>query len=140
MLFRETALAGVWVVELERREDHRGHFARAFCRQEFAARGLNPTVAQATTTVARAEAILAQARSQLRPQITANLDSVTLDTETAFEAGVIQPRHQMTFGATVSMPLLALSRLSTRNQARDQVEVATLSTTEVQHIARLANS
>ena len=47
MLFRETALAGVWVVELERREDHRGHFARAFCRQEFAARGLNPTVAQA---------------------------------------------------------------------------------------------
>ena len=91
----------------------------------------NPTVAQAATTVARAEAILAQARSQLRPQITANLDSVTLDTETGFEGGVIQPRHQLTFGGTVSMPLLALSRRSTREQARDQVEVATLSTAEV---------
>jgi dTDP-4-dehydrorhamnose 3,5-epimerase len=44
--FEETELAGVVVVGLERREDHRGHFARAFCRQEFEARGLNPVVAQ----------------------------------------------------------------------------------------------
>ena len=47
MLFHETALDGVFIIELERREDHRGHFARAFCRQEFDGRGLNPVVAQA---------------------------------------------------------------------------------------------
>lgn len=46
MLFRETALEGVVLVELERWEDHRGYFARAFCRGEFEARGLNPVVAQ----------------------------------------------------------------------------------------------
>ena len=47
MLFQETGLEGVILVELERREDHRGHFARAFCRSEFEERGLNPVVAQA---------------------------------------------------------------------------------------------
>ena len=47
MLFQETALDGVFIIELERREDHRGHFARAFCRREFDAHGLNPVVAQA---------------------------------------------------------------------------------------------
>ena len=47
MLFEATGLDGVLIVELERREDHRGHFARAFCRQEFEAHGLNPVVAQA---------------------------------------------------------------------------------------------
>jgi dTDP-4-dehydrorhamnose 3,5-epimerase len=45
--FQETSLAGAYVVDLERREDSRGHFARAFCRREFADRGLNPDVAQA---------------------------------------------------------------------------------------------
>jgi outer membrane protein TolC len=91
----------------------------------------NPTVAQAATSVARAEAILSQARSLLRPQVSARVESVTLDTETAFDAGVIQPRHQMTFGGTLTVPLLALARRSTTEQARDQVEVATLSGDEV---------
>jgi dTDP-4-dehydrorhamnose 3,5-epimerase len=47
VLFQATAIDGVFVVELERREDHRGHFARAFCRREFEAHGLNPVVTQA---------------------------------------------------------------------------------------------
>jgi outer membrane protein TolC len=91
----------------------------------------NPTVAQAATTVARAEAILSQARSLLRPQVSARVESVTLDTETAFDAGVIQPRHQLTFGGTLTVPLLALARRSATDQARDQIEVATLATADV---------
>ena len=46
MRFRETRLAGAFVVELERLEDERGFFARAFCGREFEAHGLNPRVAQ----------------------------------------------------------------------------------------------
>ena len=47
MQFTETKLAGAYVIELERREDSRGFFARAFCQKEFAAHGLKPLIAQA---------------------------------------------------------------------------------------------
>lgn len=40
MRFRPLSLAGACAVELERREDPRGFFARTFCRDEFAAHGL----------------------------------------------------------------------------------------------------
>ena len=47
MIFTETTLAGAYIIDLERREDERGHFARAFCQNEFTEHGLNPTIAQA---------------------------------------------------------------------------------------------
>ena len=47
MRFTETKLQGAYIVELERREDSRGFFARAFCQKEFAALGLKPLIAQA---------------------------------------------------------------------------------------------
>jgi dTDP-4-dehydrorhamnose 3,5-epimerase len=40
VLFIETELPGSYVVELERRDDERGYFARSFCEREFAAHGL----------------------------------------------------------------------------------------------------
>ena len=47
MIFTETKLKGAFVVDVERREDSRGFFARAFCQHEFAAHGLKPVIAQA---------------------------------------------------------------------------------------------
>ncbi len=47
MVFIETQLAGAYIIDLERREDSRGFFARAFCQKEFEAHGLKPTIAQA---------------------------------------------------------------------------------------------
>ena len=46
MIFNETKLPGVFIVDLQRLEDDRGFFCRSFCRNEFAGRGLNPDVAQ----------------------------------------------------------------------------------------------
>jgi len=46
MIFVETKLEGAFVVEVERREDNRGFFARAFCQHEFEAHGLKPIIAQ----------------------------------------------------------------------------------------------
>jgi multidrug efflux system outer membrane protein len=100
----------------------------------------NPTIAQAATSVARAEAILLQARSLLRPYVTANVDSVTLDTETAFDAGVIQPRHQVAFGGTLTMPIVALARRSATEQARDQIDIATRTTTRVRQQVAVATA
>jgi len=47
MIFTETKLKGAFVIDLERREDSRGVFARAFCQNEFNAHGLKPIIAQA---------------------------------------------------------------------------------------------
>jgi len=46
VIFTETKLKGAFVIELERREDNRGFFARAFCQNEFKAHGLKPVIAQ----------------------------------------------------------------------------------------------
>jgi dTDP-4-dehydrorhamnose 3,5-epimerase len=46
----ETPLRGAWLVELDRHEDERGFFARTFDREEWAARGMDPTVAQCNTS------------------------------------------------------------------------------------------
>ena len=47
MRFTPTRLSGAFILDPERREDARGHFARTFCRREFEANGLRPDVAQA---------------------------------------------------------------------------------------------
>ncbi|HET7539698.1 MAG TPA: dTDP-4-dehydrorhamnose 3,5-epimerase family protein [Polyangiaceae bacterium] len=40
VIFKQTALAGAYVIEIEARLDERGAFARTFCEHEFAAHGL----------------------------------------------------------------------------------------------------
>lgn len=47
MLFEKTPLLGAYLIGLERRQDDRGHFARAFCASEFAEHGLETTFVQA---------------------------------------------------------------------------------------------
>jgi dTDP-4-dehydrorhamnose 3,5-epimerase len=47
MIFTETRLKGAFIIDVERREDERGFFARAFCQREFQERGLQSIIAQA---------------------------------------------------------------------------------------------
>ena len=46
MIFTEAMLKGAFVIDIERREDSRGFFARGFCQHEFEAHRLKPTIAQ----------------------------------------------------------------------------------------------
>ena len=46
MIFHETPIAGLVLVELEKRGDDRGWFARTFCEDEFAAAGLKTRFVQ----------------------------------------------------------------------------------------------
>jgi len=47
VIFAETKLKGAFTIDLERKEDPRGFFARAFCQNEFKVHGLKPIIAQA---------------------------------------------------------------------------------------------
>jgi dTDP-4-dehydrorhamnose 3,5-epimerase len=46
VIFTETKLEGAFVIDLERRDDSRGFFARSFCRKEFESHGLKATIVQ----------------------------------------------------------------------------------------------
>jgi dTDP-4-dehydrorhamnose 3,5-epimerase len=50
MIFSETRLAGAYTVDIDRRKDDRGYFARMFCADEFSAHGLRSMVAQASVS------------------------------------------------------------------------------------------
>jgi dTDP-4-dehydrorhamnose 3,5-epimerase len=50
VIFRPTPLAGAVLLELERKEDERGFFARTWCREEFLAQGLDPALAQCSVS------------------------------------------------------------------------------------------
>lgn len=55
MIYHETTLADAWLIELERRGDDRGWFARTMDAAEFAARGMDDRfVQQNASTSARA--------------------------------------------------------------------------------------
>ena len=47
MIFTETKLSGAFILELEKRGDHRGFFARTFCAKEFEEHGLRTSFVQA---------------------------------------------------------------------------------------------
>jgi dTDP-4-dehydrorhamnose 3,5-epimerase len=67
MRFTETKLNGAYVIDLERHEDDRGFFARAFCRREFAARGLDVVVAQVNVASNRRKGTLRGMHFQYPP-------------------------------------------------------------------------
>ncbi len=90
----------------------------------------NRSVAQSALAIERAEALLQQARAATRPSVSATVSSVTLDREVGFDDRVTQPRTQVVFGATTSMPILAPARWAAVAQARNQIGVAELSVTE----------
>ncbi len=92
----------------------------------------NRSAAQAALAIERAEALLQNARAGTLPSVSATATSVTLDREIGFDDRVTQPRTQVTFGATASMPILAPVRWAAVAQARQQVGVAELSVQEAQ--------
>ena len=53
VIFTETKLKGAFIIDLDRKEDPRGFFARAFCQEEFRAHGLKALIAQANVAYNR---------------------------------------------------------------------------------------
>jgi dTDP-4-dehydrorhamnose 3,5-epimerase len=67
VIFNETKLKGAYVIDLERREDERGFFARAFCQHEFAKAGLKPVIAQANVAFNKVKGTLRGMHFQFPP-------------------------------------------------------------------------
>ena len=67
MIFTETKLTGVFLIELEKQEDERGYFARTWCAREFAAQGLNPRLAQCSISFNHQSGTLRGMHFQIAP-------------------------------------------------------------------------
>jgi dTDP-4-dehydrorhamnose 3,5-epimerase len=77
VIFQPTRLAGAFAIELERREDERGFFARSFCRRDFEDLGLEPCVAQCNVSFNRRRGTLRGMHWQADPHGEAKLVRVT---------------------------------------------------------------
>ena len=67
MLFTETSLSGVYVVDLFRLEDERGFFGRSWCQQEFESHHLNPRLVQCNISFNKKRGTLRGMHYQLAP-------------------------------------------------------------------------
>jgi dTDP-4-dehydrorhamnose 3,5-epimerase len=73
MLFTETNLPGVYIVELQKLEDSRGFFARTWCQKEFAAHGLKFNIVQCNMTFSLRQGTLRGMHYQVAPYEEAKL-------------------------------------------------------------------
>jgi dTDP-4-dehydrorhamnose 3,5-epimerase len=67
MIFTETRVQGAYVIDLERRADDRGFFARAWCQEEFERHGLNPRVVQVNVSLNKRKGTVRGMHFQLWP-------------------------------------------------------------------------
>jgi dTDP-4-dehydrorhamnose 3,5-epimerase len=73
VLFTETRLPGVFIVEPQRLEDERGFFARSWSPEEFEAHGLNPRLAQCSISYNKRKGTLRGMHYQVAPRAEAKL-------------------------------------------------------------------
>jgi dTDP-4-dehydrorhamnose 3,5-epimerase len=77
MFFRETKVKGAYVIDLDRRVDDRGYFARAWCQKEFQAQGLTARLAQVNVSFNVRKGTLRGMHFQLPPYQEAKIVSCT---------------------------------------------------------------
>jgi dTDP-4-dehydrorhamnose 3,5-epimerase len=68
MKFSRTSLPGVWLIELELREDERGYFARTYCEDEFSRHSLNVRWPQCNLTFTRRRGTIRGMHYQTAPK------------------------------------------------------------------------
>ena len=73
MIFTKTKLKGAFIIEIEKSEDDRGFFARAFCEKEFEAHGLTFNPVQANIAFSKTKGILRGMHYQIAPYEEAKL-------------------------------------------------------------------
>jgi dTDP-4-dehydrorhamnose 3,5-epimerase len=110
MIFKDTGIEGVWVIEPERHEDERGFFARTWDPQEFAERGLNPELAQCSISFNRARGTLRGLHYQAAPHEEAKLVRCTAGS--IFDVVVDLRPDSSTFRDWFGVELSAENRLS----------------------------
>jgi dTDP-4-dehydrorhamnose 3,5-epimerase len=108
MHFTPTKLVGAFVIEPEAREDERGLFARTYCQDEFAVRGLNTTWVQCNVSYNRLRGTLRGLHWQAEPH--AEVKLVRCTAGAAFDVIVDLRPDSPTYRQWVAVELTADNR------------------------------
>jgi outer membrane protein TolC len=100
----------------------------------------NPSSAIAAAGILRADALLAEARSVIRPQIAGAAVVNTLNRGVEFEGTTVTPVSSFTGTIDVRMPVYAPAAWARRTQAEDQRGVAGLSAAETRRQTAIATA
>jgi len=73
MIFTETKLPGAFIIDIEKREDERGFFARTWCQREFEEHSLNTGLVQGNLAFTKSKGVLRGMHYQAPPHTEAKL-------------------------------------------------------------------
>ena len=105
MKFSKTTLPGVFLIDLELREDARGFLARTYCETEFADHGLNVRWPQCNLTLTKERAMIRGMHFQADPKPEIKL--IRCGAGAVFDALVDVRRDSPTFGRWEAFELSA---------------------------------
>src|SRR6185436_5309776 len=108
MKFSRTTLEGLWLIDVELREDERGFLARTYCDNEFAAHGLNIHWPQCNLTLTRQRGMLRGMHFQADPKPEIKL--IRCAAGAIFDVLVDVRRDSATFGKWEGFELTAQNR------------------------------
>lgn len=108
MIFTATPLAGAYLIDLEKRGDDRGFFARAFCQREFAQHGLVTNFVQVNNSLSAHKGTLRGMHYQLPPKAETKL--VRCIRGALFDVILDLRRESPTFGQSFGAELSAEDR------------------------------
>ena len=109
MIFRETALRGARVIELEPHTDDRGQFVRTWCRDEFTSHGLDVEFAQSSVSINPKQGTVRGLHWQVAPHAEAKL--VRCVRGAIYDVIVDVERGSTTFGNWIALTLTPQSQL-----------------------------
>ncbi len=108
MIFNATPIPGTYLIELERRGDERGFFARAFCEREFATHGLISQFVQVNNSFSARRGTLRGMHYQLAPKAETKL--VRCVRGALYDVVLDLRRDSPTFGKSFGAELTAENR------------------------------
>jgi len=105
MIFTESPLAGAYVVDMERLPDERGFFARSYCADEFAARGLGPDLRQCSVSYNARKGTLRGMHYQVAPHEEHKLVRCTAGAifDVIVDMRTASPTYRRWFGTELTM-------------------------------------
>jgi dTDP-4-dehydrorhamnose 3,5-epimerase len=106
MIFSETRLPGAFIVDLEKRVDERGFFARGWCQHEFEEHGLVAHVAQTNISYSQRRGTLRGMHSQAEPYAEAKLVRCTRGAiyDVIIDLRPASPTHRQWVGVELTQP------------------------------------
>lgn len=108
MIFSETRLPGVFIIDPERQEDARGFFARIWCQREFEAHRLNPRLVQCSISFNKTKGTLRGMHFQSAPHEETKLVRCTMGA--IYDVILDLRSHSPTFKEHIAVVLSADNR------------------------------